>query len=815
MKIWLIIITVTILNNGLHLEAQTNPQSSVNKGLSPIENASLSIQSKTYAVVVGISDYQDPDIPDLRFADRDAIAFADFLRSSAGGTLDANHMKVLINQEATSAQFAIALDWLWEVVKENDKVFIYFSGHGDVEKKSLTQPGYLLCWDAPAKVYMAGGAINVRDLKEVVSTLSVQNKAKVVLITDACRSGKLSGSAVDGAQATTANLSQQFANEIKILSCQPDEYSIEGEQWGGGRGVFSYHLIDGLYGLSDSNKDNEVSLLEISRYLEDHVSKEAAPQIQIPMIIGSRSEKLSSVDPELLEKFRNSKRNQEMVFGYVDSRNMETDLFSKIDTSIQMLYNSYKKSIQNKHFLMPPGDCADVYYNQLMNENQLKSFHSTLQRNYAAALQDEAQQVLNTMLKSGLTKDVLADKKYINSYKKYPDYLERSSELLGENHYMYPILQARKYFFLGMNASSNAEKQSHFFKALELQAEMPHAYLKLISAYYANQMDSAEYYANKAMEAVSNWVLPYCELAIAYLVKTKNISRAEELFNKAGEIDTASVLVWYYKGKLFLSQQKYSQALPWLEKALNNYKGEFCFPCLHLDLGTVYYRTNQLDKAFFHTQKALEYDSTNYKYLATMANLCGSAGKDEEAIKYYKMALNIEPNVPLIYYNIGVVYRENKEYVNALEYFTKATQMDSMDYRYISGIGEVYMEMNKAEAALPYFIKSIKLNSKSGISHWDIGRAFFALNNLEEAKRSFETAILLDPAYVYSYYDLAKLYSHSQQFEEAFDNLDQAISKGLNNYEFLMGDSELSILKNQTVQWNALMKKYFPEQFKN
>lgn len=135
MKIWLIIITMTILNNGLHLEAQTNPQSSVNKGLSPIENASLSIQSKTYAVVVGISDYQDPDIPDLRFADRDAIAFADFLRSSAGGTLDANHMKVLINQEATSAQFAIALDWLWEVVKENDKVFIYFSGHGDVEKK--------------------------------------------------------------------------------------------------------------------------------------------------------------------------------------------------------------------------------------------------------------------------------------------------------------------------------------------------------------------------------------------------------------------------------------------------------------------------------------------------------------------------------------------------------------------------------------------------------------------------------------------------------------------------------------------------------
>ena len=39
----------------------------------------------TYAVVIGISDYQDPQIPDLRFADKDAEAFANFLHSPAGG----------------------------------------------------------------------------------------------------------------------------------------------------------------------------------------------------------------------------------------------------------------------------------------------------------------------------------------------------------------------------------------------------------------------------------------------------------------------------------------------------------------------------------------------------------------------------------------------------------------------------------------------------------------------------------------------------------------------------------------------------------
>ena len=222
----------------------------------------------------------------MRFADKDAEAFSNFLRSDAGGKLDKDHLKVLLNESATMAQFAIQLDWLLENTKENDLVYIYFSGHGDVEKKTLTQPGFLLCWDAPAQVYMSGGAFALPMLQEVISTLSIQNKAKVIVITDACRSGKLSGSSINGNQLTNANLAKQYTNEIKILSCQPNEYSIEGEQWGGGRGAFSFNLVNALYGMADANNDLSISLQEINRYLEDHVTAEVAPMSQLPMVLG-------------------------------------------------------------------------------------------------------------------------------------------------------------------------------------------------------------------------------------------------------------------------------------------------------------------------------------------------------------------------------------------------------------------------------------------------------------------------------------------------------------------------------------------------
>ena len=75
-----------------------------------------------------------PAYPDLRFADKDAEAFANYLRSDAGGKLDGDHLKVLINSNATMAQFN-ALDWLWEVCKEGRSGNYLFSGHGDVEKR--------------------------------------------------------------------------------------------------------------------------------------------------------------------------------------------------------------------------------------------------------------------------------------------------------------------------------------------------------------------------------------------------------------------------------------------------------------------------------------------------------------------------------------------------------------------------------------------------------------------------------------------------------------------------------------------------------
>jgi len=112
---------------------------------------SLKKKGTTRAVIVGISDYQDAEIKDLRYAHQDAALFADFLKSKSGGQLGDQQLKVLVNDQATMAGIQSALKWLLENSRPGDQAILYFAGHGDVETKDAEEKGYLLAYDTPKK----------------------------------------------------------------------------------------------------------------------------------------------------------------------------------------------------------------------------------------------------------------------------------------------------------------------------------------------------------------------------------------------------------------------------------------------------------------------------------------------------------------------------------------------------------------------------------------------------------------------------------------------------------------------------------------
>jgi hypothetical protein len=233
-----------------------------------------------WAVVVGISRYQHGgrDLPNLRYADRDAEAFYHFLLSPAGGNFPRSHVRFLENETATLAGLKDALFVFLQNAIEEDLVIIYFAGHGAPEPgnpKNL----YLLTYDSdPGRLPSTSFP-----MWDVETALSRYIKAqRVVLIADACHSAGVSGDFATRDITVQANPINQYLTQLArsgkgraiFTASEAGEQSEESRNWGGGHGVFTYYLLEGLRGKADANGDGIVTLGEAIDYTDEHVRRD-------------------------------------------------------------------------------------------------------------------------------------------------------------------------------------------------------------------------------------------------------------------------------------------------------------------------------------------------------------------------------------------------------------------------------------------------------------------------------------------------------------------------------------------------------------
>jgi uncharacterized caspase-like protein len=234
-----------------------------------------------------VGEYQDGRIPALQFADEDARAFRDFLLSEAAGMggFDDDHVRVLLNEEATLRNIRSALFSFLRGATEDDLVLIYFAGHGAPDPGRL-QDHYLLAHDTDLGDLPAS-ALLMEDVNDAVRRLYYRH---LVVVADACHSGGVGG------QTATRSLSLNTVNSafldrmeassgghVTFTASQVNQLSQEDERWGGGHGVFTYHFLEGLRGGADEDGDAIVTLGEAMEFVRDRVRRDTR-NAQIPTI---------------------------------------------------------------------------------------------------------------------------------------------------------------------------------------------------------------------------------------------------------------------------------------------------------------------------------------------------------------------------------------------------------------------------------------------------------------------------------------------------------------------------------------------------
>lgn len=260
----------------------------------------LNLQGERWAVIIGISDYQDTRIPALRYAAADAQSFYDWVISPDGGKYAPARVKLLIGQDATGKNIKNALfTWLKAAIEE-DMVIIYFAGHGSPDSPDSPENLFLLPYDTQYDNIAATG-FPMWDIETALKRFIKAKKA--IVIADACHAGGV-GQAFDIAKRTNRNIDlnpistslqnlSKIGDGICVISASDDkQFSQESKDWGGGHGVFTHFLLNGLKGEADYNKDSRVTLGELIPFLSEQVRR-ATKNAQSPIVAGKFDPALS------------------------------------------------------------------------------------------------------------------------------------------------------------------------------------------------------------------------------------------------------------------------------------------------------------------------------------------------------------------------------------------------------------------------------------------------------------------------------------------------------------------------------------------
>jgi tetratricopeptide (TPR) repeat protein len=219
-----------------------------------------------WALIVGVSQFQNSSIPKLKYAAKDARDFRDFLIRE--GNFASDHVRILLDEKATQRRVLSELGnkYLARVAKPDDLVVLFFSTHGSPAQADVRGKNFVVAYDSdPEDLYTTG--IEMDKILESIQSRVLSER--VLLVLDACHSGAVSPNAKGLARTANfdADALAQGSGQMVICSSLPDQQSWESKRYD--NGIFTRKLLEGL-----RMKGKQTTLGDAFPYVQQSVSAE-------------------------------------------------------------------------------------------------------------------------------------------------------------------------------------------------------------------------------------------------------------------------------------------------------------------------------------------------------------------------------------------------------------------------------------------------------------------------------------------------------------------------------------------------------------
>ena len=133
----------------------------------------------------------------------------------------------------------------------------------------------------------------------------------------------------------------------------------------------------------------------------------------------------------------------------------------------------------------------------------------------------------------------------------------------------------------------------------------------------------------------------------------------------------------------------------------------------HNNLGDLYGRQGNLEKAVEEFKKAIELKPNYGDAFHNLANTYQQMGKTDEAIENYQKAASINPNLWQSYQNLAAIYFNQEKFELAKQELEKAIKANSQDANLYTNLGIIYLRLDEKEKAKEAFQKALQIDPQN------------------------------------------------------------------------------------------------------
>jgi len=193
-------------------------------------------------------------------------------------------------------------------------------------------------------------------------------------------------------------------------------------------------------------------------------------------------------------------------------------------------------------------------------------------------------------------------------------------------------------------------------------------------------------------------------------------------------------------------------------------------------LGTLNLQLGNDDKGCSLLKKSLDINPNQPIISFNLANSYESQKNYSKALKFFNMTLSKSPNYLEAYKRKGDLLTNLKNHQEALNCYEKAIKLEPEDKSILNGIGVNQLELGDANNALESFRKCINIDNTIAIFYNNAGLAEYRMNAFHKSIKSFNEAIKLSPTSGYFYSNRGLSYQALKKFELAIGDFNKSIS---------------------------------------